>query len=190
MRAILTSMVVLSLASTICHAMPSTNIDRMECSGTQTSSLSDVLSLSCSGDFSLIGGNIIADSKILISSIGALTLENLSITAPEVELIAGSFLSLGSSVSITTNSIYAGIGNGSILHYVSPSATISIGGEMNRPLDSGYILLPNSNNSVTFSGGGLITILPSVPEPDTYATMLAGLLILVCAVRLKKRRIA
>jgi len=192
MRAIPISIVVLSLATPLCHATTSANIDSIECSGSQTSSFSGALSLTCSGDFSLIGGSISADSKILLSSIGALTLDNLSITAPEVEFIAGSFLSLGAGVSIITNSVYASIGSGSTLPSVSPGATISIGGEVGRPLDSGNIrLLPGGSNPITGGGsGGSITILPSVPEPDSYVTMLAGLLVLVNALRVKNKRAA
>jgi len=183
MRVIPISLVVLSLSSTLCHATASTNIDSIQCAGSQTSSFFGALSLTCSGDFSLIGGSISADSKILISSAGALTLDNLSITAPEVEFIAGSFLSLGAGVSITTNSIYAGIGNGSTPPLVLPGATISIDGEVGRPLNSGSIrLLPGGSHP--------ITILPSVPEPDTYVTMLAGLLVLVGALRVKNKQTA
>ncbi len=192
MRAIPISIVVLSLASPLCHATTRASIDSIECSGSQTSSFSDALSLTCSGDFSLFGGSISADSKILLSSTGALTLDNLAITAPEVEFIAGSFLSLGAGVSITTNSVYAGIGNGSIPPSVSLGATISIGGEVGRPLDGGDIrLLPGGSNPITGGGsGGSITIVPSVPEPDTYVFMLAGLLLLVNALRVKNKRAA
>ncbi|GEM_PF-1517766 len=190
MRVIPISLVVLSLSSTLCHATASANIDSIQCAGSQTSSFSGALSLTCSGDFSLIGGSISADSKILISSAGTLALDNLSITAPEVEFIAGSFLSLGAGVSITTNSIYAGIGNGSTPTLVLPGATISIDGEVGRPLNSGSIrLLPGGSHPITSGGSdGSITILPSVPELDTYVTMLAGLLVLVGALRVKNKQ--
>jgi hypothetical protein len=195
MRAISISVFVLSVASSFCYATPSANIDSIVCSGTQTSSFLDVLSLTCTGDLSLFGGSISADSKILISAIGALTLGNLSITAPEVEFIAGSSLSLGNGVAITANSIsiYADIDNdnGSIPPFVSPGGTISIGGGVGRPREGGNIQLPPGGSiSITGGGsGGLITILPSVPEPETYVTMLAGLLALAGIARMKRHRI-
>lgn len=170
----------------MCHAITSTNIDSIICTGSQTSTLS------CIGDFSLSGGSISADSKVLLTSSGALTLDNLTIFAPEVEFIAGSLLSLGAGVSITTNSFYTSIGDSSTVPVIAAGATISIGGEVPRPLGAGDIrLLTGGSIPITNGGvGGIITIASSIPEPNSYITMLAGLLALGGMLRTKSRHVA
>lgn len=186
MRTISAVLFVLSVVPSVCHAIISTNIDSIICTGSQTSTLS------CIGDFSLSGGSISADSKVLLTSSGALTLDNLTIFAPEVEFIAGSLLSLGAGVSITTNSFYASIGDSSTVPVIAAGATISIGGEVLRPLGAGDISLLTGGNISIADGetGGVITIAPSIPEPSSYLTMLAGLLALGGMLRTKSRHVA
>lgn len=73
------------------------------CSGIQTSSSSSgsPLALSCAGDFSLSGGVLSNSVGLFLSSTGALTLDNISITAPTLSFAAGSLFSMTPSVSIS-----------------------------------------------------------------------------------------
>ena len=186
MRTISAVLFLLSVVPSVCHAITSIDINSIICTGSQTSTLS------CIGDFSLSGGSISADSKVLLTSSGALTLDNLTIFAPEVEFIAGSLLSLGAGVSITSNSFYASIGDNSTVPVIAAGATISIGGEVPRPLSAGEVRpLTGGSIPITNGGvGGIITIAPSIPEPSSYVTMLAGLLALGGMLRTKSRHVA
>lgn len=181
MRRLVIALIAYVLSPSFSHAIPNLSVDSISCYGTQTTAISDGLSISCTGDLSLLGGSITADTQILLSSGGALTLDNLAVTAPHIQLF-GSTVSIGAGVVITINSltVTAGIGGGSNVPSISAGSTISIGGQEPRQIVIGDVLLPPGGREPIIGGGpgGSITIMPSVPEPSIYASMLIGLLVL------------
>ena len=84
-------------------SISSSSIVNSNCSGTLTSSLLDGASFACAGNFKLDGGSITSDSVINISADGDLFLDNLTLTAPNVNLsnLTG-MLNIGNSVVINT----------------------------------------------------------------------------------------
>ena len=103
-------------------------------------------------------------------------LANLALTAPDIQLV-GSLLSLGDGVTITSNTFTASVNGGSYLPSIPAGSTISIGGSEPRPIIGGDIRLPPGGERAPITSGS-ITIMPSVPEPSSYASMLIGLLVL------------
>lgn len=179
MRAFHLGIAVLAFVPSLAVANPTVDLGTVSCLGLQSSSFADVVSLTCTGDFSLSGGNIAADSKIVLSSGGALSLDNLSITAPQVEFFAGSSVSLNDGVSIVANSIFVlGSSDGPIPTVsVSPGVSISSGNGADAPpinVGTGSI----SGGDTSLPGGGPILILSSAPEPTSLAMLMAGLLAL------------
>lgn len=182
MRRVLFLLSALLLSPVVANAASTASIDTVTCSGGLSSSLMEVASFLCSGDFSLLGGNITSDSKVAVTADGSLFLDNLSITAPAVELTTlNGVLSMGNGVSINTDSFLAGAGgNNSPTVSVSPRATLTIGsGDTARILNGGDISLSIGQGAITPLAGGTITLIPSVPEPSTYLLMLFGILALI-----------
>lgn len=117
------------------------------CSGVQTASsiLGSPLTLSCTGDFALSGGTITDSLGIFLSSTGALTLDNISITAPTVSFSAGTLFSMTPSalISATNTSISA--------------PTITMNGVLAAPGVTLSTASPFSVPSATLSGATLST---------------------------------
>lgn len=84
-------------------SISSSSIVNSNCSGILTSSLLDGASFACAGNFTLDGGSITSDSVINILADGDLFLDNLTLTAPNVNLsnLTG-MLKIGNSVVINT----------------------------------------------------------------------------------------
>lgn len=89
-------LVCLPLAS---HASAQISLANTNCSGDLSLSSVNTVSLSCTGNLSLDGGLLKSDSQISLFAGGDLTLNNLSLYAPEITLsnLTGS-LSIGSNV--------------------------------------------------------------------------------------------
>ncbi len=174
----LTLLSALSFFSLNAGAVSSSTVGSFECSDSLSISLLDTASFSCIGNFSLYGGGITSDSKIVVTSGGALVLDNLSITAPFVELSSlNGQVSIGSGVLITTSSFLATVGGE---FTVSSGASILVGGgEMARDIGSLEILQSKSINKLAITPlvGGNISIISSVPEPSTYILLVLGLLV-------------
>jgi hypothetical protein len=148
-----------------------------------------VVSLNCTGDFSLSGGSLVANSKIVLSSFGALSLEDIALTAPQIDLIAGSTISLGSGVLIATGvlSVSGNPGAQSPTIAIVPGAQISIGGGEFHPIGPGDIDVISLGNVPPLPGGsGSISL--QTPEPGMFALMLCGLLSLGFFLRARERR--
>lgn len=176
----LTLLSALSFFSLNAEAVSTSTVGSFDCSDSLNISLLDTASFSCIGNFSISGGGITSDSKIVVTSGGALVLDNLSITAPFVELSSlNGQVSIGSGVLINTSSFLATVGNGVTPTFtVSPSASILIGsGETARIIGSSEILQSIGIGAITPLVGGNISIIPSVPEPSTYILLVLGLLV-------------
>jgi hypothetical protein len=177
----LTLLSALSVFSMNAEAISSSTVGSFACSESLSISISDTASFSCIGNFSLSGGGITSESKIVITSSGSLALDNLSIVAPFVELNSQSGqLSIGNGVLINTSSFLAtaGVGVAPSLS-LSPGASISVGsGESARIIGSSEILGSIKHGAITPLVGGDISIIPSVPEPSTYILMVLGLVVI------------
>jgi hypothetical protein len=136
---------------------------------------SEPLNVSCIGDLTLSGGVLSDDSSIFISTSGALILENLTINAPLVQLVAESVL-FGSDSSIVATSISAAANPGGTTPTIStaPGATITLAGfTAPTPIRSDSFVLSPS--------GALVLSSPSVtlvPVPGALANLLAGMMAL------------
>lgn len=191
MRVANIALVLLALAPSISHAIPVFDIENVTCSGSLTSDIADVITMNCTGDFSLVGGTVSADSKVLFSSFGAFTLDNLSITAPEIALVADSLLSLGPGVtldapggSITLEASPLNIDEGAD---ITASATISTGdGSITNMRDPGGVLTVGDATSSVIGDPAIITL--AVPEANTLALMLAGLIAFGGIFRARRRQ--
>ena len=140
------------------------------CSSTQSSSLDGPVTLICSGDFSLNGGVLSDDNSILLSSTGALTLDNLTISAPHINLVAGSSISIGSGVSLVTSSTPSMVGAVSI----TVGATISLGTPSDaRILTSNDIAISANAGSLSPDPGDPLSL---IPIPASFTLFLSGLL--------------
>lgn len=184
MRPALLVLCALLLSPIAASAASNANIGAVTCTGSQSTSLADVASFFCSGDYALLDGNISSDSKITITADGSLLINNLSISAPAVELTAANgTLTIGDGVSINTNSFLvqasdnttqpvttgAGavitVGTGDNAHTVSPE---ELSASVNQPI------IATSNGDT----GGTIVLVPSVPEPSNLFLMSFGILAL------------
>lgn len=165
-------------------------VSLMNCSGDLTVSLLDAASFSCTGSLSLSGGAIFAESRVEISADGALWLDNLSIAAPFVELVSLDRIAIGQGVIINASSSTGGAvtirsgGNISLVdsapwpNRFSAGGSISLGlGEHGAriPLPGGDVLIaigqPIAAGAGVFDG----VIVSSIPEPEPYAMLLAGI---------------
>ena len=156
------------ILSSVSHANSTASFSSMSCSGSLSSSLVGDASYICLGDLSVIGGNIISDSKVFLKADGMLFLDNISLNAPFIELTA-----LNGGVSF---------GNGVVLT-ASTNLTINSG---ITPVTGG-ITQPVIINSPLLSGGSLITLTTPIPEPESYALLFAGLGLMGFMARRKKQ---
>jgi hypothetical protein len=168
----------LTLLPAIVNAASTANLGTVECTGSQTSNLTDAATFQCAGDFALLNGNIFSDSKIVISADGALYFENLLINAPAVEFTTLSgVLSLGSGVIINTNYFTVGIGDN-----VSPDVNVVSGAMITVGSGDAARLISADEISLSMVGGGSIplvvgepiTIITAVPLPGAFGLMLSG----------------
>lgn len=182
-------------------------VEHLRCAGTESRFIADdlsVVTIDCSGDLTLAGGGIHAGSSISLSSGGALSLEHLTLWAPVVRLTgeqvtfgAGSVIHVsGGRIVLDARDINLQVRD--IPRPGHPDLILDGGGDVTlrtpgdpflRPRDTGGdIRLSEGGGIVTAGGGGssIPTLLTPVPEPETWAMLLAGLLLL--AARLRHRQ--
>jgi hypothetical protein len=148
-----------------------------------------VVTLTCTGNFLIGGGSISADERVTLFADGSLVLENVSITAPIIQLSSGTTLSLASTVTLRATSAIAVLEPGPGLpEFTVPSASLIVLGSGDNartfgPGDRlvGSIRLPGDLRPLT---GGTIIFSPAVPEPSAVVLIIAGVL-LVLAKRLR-----
>lgn len=161
----------------LCAGMPTLELQTLDCAAAPSIHLSDVVSLDCAGDFVLSDGSVVAESQITIRSSGSLTLENLTLSAPTVELRAGTSLYLGSAVAFYASlglTLTGGSGPGlsTVPAQTTPPSDIHIGagGSHSQP--------------------GVIGLMSMAPEPHSYLSMLVGLLVAFIAMTVRRRQTA
>ena len=166
MLRLLFTLIALSL-NTVAYAASTATFSSMSCSGSLTTSLIGDASFICAGDLSVTGGSIISDSKVLLKSDGMLFIDNISLNAPFIELLA-----LNGSVTFGNGVILSASSNITINSGIAPAV-----GDINQPI------LVNA----PFLNGGKIVLTPSVPEPESYAMILLGISIIGFASRRKTK---
>lgn len=174
-------LVVWAFLTSTAFASPVANVQSTICSGTQTWSMTGPLSLSCIGDLSLNGGMLSDSTSISLSSTGSMTLDNLTISAPQLMFTAGSTLWFGAGVALTatTISLAANASGTTPAISISSGATLSAGGATSVPLDYGSSVLTSPGNySIVSPNAGLLIVTP-VPLPSSYANFLVGILAIV-----------
>lgn len=192
----------LVLGSSTGFAQTVVNVQDTSCSGIQSSSLNSPLYLNCSGDFALNRGVLADNSGIFLSATGALTLDNITISAPTIQFDAGTSISVGGNVSLAGSNISlvsGAAGTTPLLFSSSPvgNPVISSGGA------AGALSFTQSGSVVTMVNWQtdlspdlfvvmdepLILTVNAVPEPSSYVTILAGLLCLAGFRRVCRRKV-
>lgn len=186
------------LFSVFAQAASNANITTASCSGSQSFDLTNSASLSCSGDFSLIGGSIDSDTSITISAFGSLFIGNMTLNAPLIQLktVTG-VLSFGDGISMTSDSINVDVGNATSPRItLAPGAILSVAGRDTNIVASqpGDLTLSQPGNidlsarvGIIQSYGGSLTLVSSVPEPDSFWAMLSGGLLLLAIGRVRRK---
>jgi len=160
---------LLLLSPMVANAASIANIGSVLCSGSLSSSMTEIASFLCSGDFALFDGSISSGSKVVITADGSLFLDNLSITAPVIELTALNGGIYAWDAPRNGNSVLVSGGNN------PPGAMLLASGRADHILN---ISLPIGPGDIPLLIGGPITTTP-VPEPSTCLLMLFGILGLV-----------
>ena len=200
LRFSLLAALLLHVAAPVANAASVESLGSVDCTGSLSSSFMEVALMQCSGDFSLDGGSIVSDTRITITSGGALALDNLTISAPLIEFISQGTLTLGNGARINGHDLFitAGTGgSGSMLPIPQPvviasGSAILLGngspGIPPLPLNPGTLQVINWQ-SFSVTSGGSLTITTAIPEPGTWLLMLAGLLaVLVLGGRDRQRQ--
>jgi len=156
--------------ATTCHAGGSSTAAVDSCSGTRDPAVTDAYLIGCSGDLALSHGVVTSDNKVVISGLSSLTLSDLRIVAPEIELRSDGHISLGSGVSLEVGPAQtdsSGVvtggsvlitsgGHGTPTVYAAAGATLSAGGAAAGTLvvgSSGGLTILSSQQVVSGSGG-------------------------------------
>ena len=204
MSRLLCALCLVAFLPNAANATSSASITNTNCSGELTASTLYGASFACAGNLTLDGGFIISDSLINISASGDLFLDNLTFTAPIVSFsVLTGMLAMGSNVTINAGSNLAVTGGNAapVAIVQSTPRAIVTWDNFNIALNPGSAINFNagSGSSVVFNrvGGGSLTLISgniatsgsggtslelsvaAVPEPSTYAMMLAGILGLI-----------
>jgi hypothetical protein len=198
------------LFSAFVQASSHANITTVSCSGSQSFDLTNGAMLSCDGDFSLIGGSIDSDLGITISAFGSLFIDNLTLSAPIVQLKALTItVAEGASIDVS-NWTNFNIGTSPALTLEQPgnltllerrTATVSTGGQisLSQPgqitLNQGGSIVVrqrgesslSAGGQIVLNGGGSLTLVSSVPEPGRLWSMLSGGLLLLAIGRVRRK---
>lgn len=119
--------------STSAISAPVFNIENILCNGIATPSTADLSRLSCAGDLLINNGSITSDTTIALTADGSITLNDVRLTAPIVNLTTQSGpLNLGAGVLFATSaySLNAPLNaarNGRQIN-INPLATVTLNG--------------------------------------------------------------
>lgn len=187
------------------HATAQISLTSMNCSGDMALSSGSGISLSCAGNLNLAGGWLKSDSQISLFANGDLTLDNLSLYAPEISLS-----SLTGNITIGSNTLFdtthaATVPGGTIntdrwmpnqiIEWqnfaigLNPGGVITVGsGEASvinqipqQPGLAGSLSIKTTQSVLLANASQIRPIsganinVSSVPEPDGYMMMLTGL---------------
>jgi hypothetical protein len=156
----------LALVSFTGQAVAAVGATTTFCSGIQTSSsiVGSPFTLSCAGDLSLSGGTLSDSLGIFLSSTGAMTLDNITITAPTIQFNAGTAFAITQSVALA----------GTNISFVAGTVNLAVGANIN--ITPGGTLLVGGGGNVIPGGS---TVISPVPEPSTYILLLMGFICLI-----------
>ena len=169
---------VLSHASAFASSV--LNAQQIICTADEAiSSFENQLTLACAGDFSLMGGSISTDSALVIRADGALTLQDLNLSASTIELRSSNGpIIIGHGVFLSTHSLLLS-GGQTDYHLPLPITP-------NQRLDPITI---GHDREVSLGSGGIISVLTPVPEPSSIALIGVGMLaVLVNRRQLRHRK--
>lgn len=148
------------------------------CTGGDFQSLSsDGFTASCGGDFDVSGGTLFSDAWIRLTAGGALRIDDVSLTAPRIDL-SGDQVSIGSASFINGSSLAVGEGplviarGGSTLPERGSGATVTVVGGGDISLGGGTVLTVGDGfvgGRITLNGGGSIELLSGDPSLGSIA---------------------
>lgn len=188
----------LSYAS-LSQAATGFSVQSFSCSGAQATISGDVtgpLSIGCNGSLSLTGGSVYSDTSIRLAADEALTLVDLILSAPQVDL-SGASIFIGNSVNMDlrptapVGGVRPTLGGINLLADISAGGQITlhggggiVGGNVGSTGIGGSISLQQGDITIGGgSGNASITVIPSIPEPSTFAIMFCGLAALASRIR-------
>ncbi|WP_024930256.1 PEP-CTERM sorting domain-containing protein [Methylophilus sp. OH31] len=197
------------------HASAEISLASTSCSGDMTLSSGSGISLACTGNLSLDGGWLKSDSLISLFARGDLTLNNLSLYAPEITLsnLTGT-LTIGSNVLlditpavasgainissglpkpvIAWQSFDIGLNPGAIITVGTGNASVINRVMGHRPDLAGSLSLTSAQSQLSLNASRLNLInsaginVSAVPEPDSYMLLLTGLGLMACRRKAKQ----
>lgn len=174
-------LLLLMLSSLQAHAISTVNIGSMNCSGSQTISIFETVSLGCSGDYSLSDGAIESDSKITITSGGSLSIDNVTFSAPIIDLWSTNNLILDSNLVLNAPGGAVTLSAGSDVMIGSTGGNIDAGRGTKTALTSAppQIIAPlEFNSSVTLYSGSAIraNMMPNTSQGGTLLLAPIGII--------------
>lgn len=164
-------------------------VSSIACSGNLSVSLLDSAMFSCTGDLALSGGTISSDLGIVITSGGSLSLGDISIAAPRIELTAqAGVLEIGSGALISADQVQLwGTGG----QGTSPSVALATGGTITVGSGAGARVVSSNDFTLAVADGTLTYDAPlptPVPIPGGLIPMVLGLLAMFGTARMRLPR--
>jgi hypothetical protein len=163
-------LLIYGLSFSTTHAATLIDLGGSTCSGSQSFDTGNGLSFSCSGDFSLSAGSLSSNTSISVSSLGSLTLDGFTLSAPSITLNAASIflktnVSLtGDLINLSANSIVVdGLSSSDSATQILPGRDIIIP-KPSLPSDGTITLLPLGGDISI--GSGIRFPPASTPTPD------------------------
>lgn len=171
----------------VAYSASFSNVGTTTCSSSLSLTLFEEASFLCAGDLSLTGGSVTSDSRVVIRAEGTLFLDNVSITAPQIDLssLDGSIL-----VRRGTSLGFDSLSSGRIIITARMNPSTEVGGTL-QIAEGGDISLSNGfpipGRLVTIEGGrislgrgsGIVVLASPVPEPGAALLMMLGLVALI-----------
>jgi hypothetical protein len=138
---------MLVAAPLVCSAASQNLANQVSCTGTLTTDSTNGLQIDCTGSLTLVGGSLTSDSSIKLTASDTLFLDNITVTAPTINLSGGNTVSIGNSVKIDISNLNINVmGNSTLVDPVSgalPNGVVltASGGDNVRPIiDPGVII--------------------------------------------------
>lgn len=137
------------------------------CSGEFSTDTSGDVSLFCMGDLTLSGGEIVSDTKLNIFSVGSISLDDIRLVAGEITLFT-----MFSSIYVSDKVVFDSVTGqqpslllGNLTSVYTPPLTV---------VESAHTGYGTVTATLTFTPRPTF----AVPEPSTWALMLAGVAML------------
>lgn len=163
------------------HAATLIDLGSSSCSGSQSFDTDNGLTFICSGDFSLKSGSLSSDTSISVSSLGSLSLDAFTLSAPSILLNAASIhvgsdtTLIGHTINLSANDMV--IDGQLILSDSDGSIVLNSGGDVGLGSGSTNIkLIPTAGGDISLGSGSTTSL---VPIPTSFTMLLTGLLALV-----------